>query len=102
MTIRSDVGNYVPKNEAVPSIRMRQQGTGCKHGVPVAIYRLLQKLAFGPEDISRMSAAYEEALLRLGLNDREDPLTEIVARRIVEIAQRGIKNPSDICSLALL
>ena len=50
-----------------------------------------------------MSAAYEEALPRLGLKDREDPLTEIVARRIiVEIAQRGIKNPSDICSLGLL
>ena len=28
----------------------------------IAIYRLLQQLAFGPEDINRMTAVYEECL----------------------------------------
>jgi hypothetical protein len=67
----------------------------------VAIYRLLQNAAFNPEDTKRMGAAYEQALVELGLNDRNDPLTEIVAKLIVEIAQTGEKNPETICALAL-
>jgi len=53
----------------------------------VAIYRLLQKSGFGPDDTLRMSEAYELALVELGLNDRNDPLTEIVAKLIIEVAQ---------------
>jgi hypothetical protein len=67
----------------------------------VAIYRLLQKSAFGPEDIARMEAAYEEALVVLKLKDRNDPLTETVAKFIVEAAQTGAKDPEMICTLAL-
>jgi hypothetical protein len=67
----------------------------------VAIYRLLQKSAFEPEDIERMIAAYELALVELTLIDRNDPLTETVARYIVEAAQTGEKNPNSICALAL-
>jgi hypothetical protein len=39
----------------------------------MAIDRLLQNAAFGPEDIERLSAAYEEALHLLQLSDRTDP-----------------------------
>lgn len=67
----------------------------------VAIYRLLQKSAFGPEDTRRMGEAYELALVALGLRDRNDPLTEIVAKLIVEIAQTGLKDPETICANAL-
>jgi hypothetical protein len=68
----------------------------------VAIYRLLQESAFGPEDTKRMGDAYELALVQLGLNDRSDPLTETVAKHIVEIAQTGVKESEMICALALL
>jgi hypothetical protein len=67
----------------------------------VAIYRLLQKSAFGPEDTKRMGEAYELALSQLGLSDRRDPFTEIVAKLIIEIAQTGEKDPSRICALAV-
>jgi hypothetical protein len=67
----------------------------------VAIYRLLQKSAFGPDDIKRMEDAYELALVQRGLTNRSDPLTEIVARLIIEIAQTGEKNHEKICALAL-
>jgi hypothetical protein len=67
----------------------------------MAIYRILQRSGFGPEQIERMSAAYEQALILLQLSDREDPFTEIVARRIIEIAQRGVADPTAICSLAI-
>jgi hypothetical protein len=62
----------------------------------VAIYRLLQKSAFDPEDTKRMGEAYEMALVSLGLKDRNDPLTEIIAQHIFEIAQTGEKDPKRI------
>jgi hypothetical protein len=55
----------------------------------VAIYRLLQRSAFGPEEIGFMAAAYEDALRVLGLSNRSDPITEIVANKVIEIAQTG-------------
>jgi hypothetical protein len=70
-------------------------------GASVAIHRLLQSAAFGPDDIEGMVQAYELALLRLGLRDRSDPLTEIVAKLIIDVAQTGEKKPEKICTLAL-
>jgi len=67
----------------------------------VAIYRLLQKAAFGPDDTKRMGDAFELALAQLGLNDRRDPLNEIIAKLIIETARTGEKDPHRICELAL-
>lgn len=67
----------------------------------MAIYRIMEKSAFEPADVQRMSEAYEDALRQLNLKDRNDPLTEIVARLIIEIAQTGEKDPRRICTLAL-
>jgi len=67
----------------------------------MAIYRLLQKSAFGPEEIERMTAAYEDALRVLGLTDRADPMTEILAKKIIEIAQTGERDPARIRTKAV-
>lgn len=67
----------------------------------MAIYRLLQKSAFGPEEIERMTTAYEDALQVLGLTDRADPLTEILAKKIIEIAQTGERDPAKIRAKAV-
>jgi len=52
----------------------------------------LQKTAFEPEDVKRMQVAYEQALILLELKDREDPITESIARLIIEVAQTGEKD----------
>jgi hypothetical protein len=67
----------------------------------MAIYRLLQGTAFSPEDVSRMTAAYEAALRLLQLTDRTDPVTEIVAKKIIEVARNGERDPPHICARAL-
>ena len=67
----------------------------------MAIYRLLQQSAFEPEDVERMASAYEQALIELRLVDRNDPLTELLAKLIVEVAQTGEKDPKTICAHAL-
>ena len=48
---------------------------------------------FGPEDIKVLSSAFEEALRELRLVDRTDPATQLVARRIIELAQQGERDP---------
>jgi len=67
----------------------------------VAIYRLLERSAFGPEEIAILAAAYEDALRILKLTDRADPMTEIVAKRIIEIGQTGVRDPAKLCALAI-
>jgi PAS domain-containing protein len=67
----------------------------------VAIYRLLQNSAFEPEDIEELTAAYEKSLVLLKLNSRTDPLTEIIAQKIIEVAQTGRKGADLICTTAL-
>ena len=41
-----------------------------------------------------METAFEDALRELGLVDRNDPATLMVARRIFELAERGERNPT--------
>lgn len=67
----------------------------------MAIYRILQNLPLGPEEIARLSAAYEQALRTVGIKDRNDPLTELIAKKIIEIGQTGVKDPDQICSRAV-
>jgi hypothetical protein len=67
----------------------------------VAIYRLLQRSAFGPEDIALLASAYEDALRALKLNDRDDPITQLVAKRIIEAAQTGLRDPDSLCATAI-
>jgi len=56
--------------------------------------RLLQYEAFSPEDISLITGAFESAVSVLGLTDRNDPETiERVARKIIECAQTGERDP---------
>jgi len=38
-------------------------------------------------------SAFEEALRELGLVDRTDPATHLVAKRIIELAQQGERDP---------
>ena len=68
---------------------------------PVAIYRIFKTIAFEPEAIAIMSAAYEDALRILQLADREDPITELVAKKIIEVAQSGVTSSVLIREMAL-
>jgi hypothetical protein len=40
-----------------------------------------------------LTTAYEEALRTLRLKDRSDPATEMIAKKIIELAQRGERDP---------
>jgi hypothetical protein len=59
----------------------------------MSIAHLLHGRAFSPEDIIVISAAFEDTLRTLGLADRDDPATKIVAKKILELASRGERDP---------
>jgi uncharacterized protein len=67
----------------------------------MAIYRLLQRSAFGQEDIDCVSKAYEHCLQQLGIDDRSDPITEKIARNVIEVAQTGVRDPLAISGRVL-
>ena len=65
------------------------------------IYPLLQKLPMGPDEIRCLASAYEQTLSALSLKDRNDPLTELIAKKIIKIAQTGVKDPAQISARAI-
>jgi hypothetical protein len=67
----------------------------------VTIHRLLQHSAFNQDDIDRMVAAYEHCVQILGLADRSDPVTDLIAKQIIEIAQTGERDPVVIATQVL-
>ncbi|KGJ70735.1 hypothetical protein ACVILJ_001207 [Bradyrhizobium diazoefficiens] len=65
------------------------------------IYRLLQNLPMGPEEVNRMTTAFDKALRTIGIKDRSDPMAEMIAKKIVEIAQTGVRDPAEISAQAI-
>jgi hypothetical protein len=64
---------------------------------------LLQKnMPMEPEEISRLRTAYEQALRGIGLVDRDDPLSEMVAKKVFKIAKSGVRDPADIAARAVV
>jgi hypothetical protein len=78
------------------------RATGTKtRSIELAIYRLLQNSTMQPDEISRVTAAYEQALHTLCVKDRDDPLTEMIAKTIIKIAQTGVHDAAQLSALAI-
>ena len=53
----------------------------------------LRDQAFDPETVEVMGKAFVTTCEALGLTDRTDAMTKLVAEKIIELAPRGFKNP---------
>jgi len=60
--------------------------------VPIREY-LDEKGAFSPEDLDAIGKAFAAALAKLGLRNLKDPMTEMIARRIIRAALAGERDP---------
>jgi len=68
----------------------------------MAIDQLLQFSVFEPEQIACMRAAYEDALDALHPMQRQGPITELVAKKIIiEVVQTGERDPDRLRERAL-
>jgi hypothetical protein len=61
-----------------------------------AIYALIERdsLSIGPEDVAKLVAGFESALTKLDLKDRNDPVTSLVAKLIIQLAKDGERDPN--------
>jgi hypothetical protein len=57
--------------------------------------------AFQPEAIRTMSLALESVCEALGLKMADDPATRLVAEKIIELAQRGVRDVDTLRMMAL-
>ena len=69
----------------------------------MAIYRLLRVDAepaggtsFSPEEVAQLTEAYEFVLASLELKDRDDPITELIAKKIIDLFGRGERDTLEI------
>jgi hypothetical protein len=67
----------------------------------VAIYGLLGSGAFDPEAVKAITTAYERVCIALEIDDRKDPLTETIAKKIIERAKAGELDAVRLCEAVL-
>ena len=68
----------------------------------MAIYRLIREASFDQTAITALTAAYERALVKMRLADRTDPLTELIAAKIIQVYRLGnTDDPHRLCNQAL-
>jgi hypothetical protein len=84
-----------------PAILMKTEPRRPALSEAMAIYKLIQNTAFEPKDIERLVTAYEQTLRALRLKDRSDPITLLVAEKVIAIGRLGIEDPAEISKLAL-
>src|SRR5262249_24200022 len=67
----------------------------------MAIYKLIANGSFGPDEIEVMRAAYEAALIDVGVTKPDEPITDLIAKSIVIVTATAESNPKEIMDSAL-
>jgi hypothetical protein len=57
----------------------------------------LNNTRFDPEAKRVMGVAFEMVRIALGLADRDDRANEMIAKRIIDLAKTGERNPDLLC-----
>jgi hypothetical protein len=65
------------------------------------ITQFLDGFKFDPEAKRVMGVAFEMTRAALRLTDRDDPVIAIVAKKIIELAKEGERNPDLLCERVL-
>ena len=61
--------------------------------LPISVPNEYGHEVFGPDTIAALATALEDALHQLRLTDRNHPAATIVAKRIIELARQGERDP---------
>jgi hypothetical protein len=69
------------------------------YAVPITPY--LAGQAFEPELIRQMSLALETVCGKLGMKLTDDPATRVVAQKMIELAQRGVRDAPTLSEMTL-
>jgi hypothetical protein len=77
---------------------------GATQGLDVPIRAILETEygpVFEPNDVTILVTAFEAALAKLRLGDRDDAMTVTVAKLIIQLAKDGERDPQKLCDGAL-
>jgi hypothetical protein len=69
--------------------------------VGMPIRQVIGNLAFEPADVEAMERALEAACVVLRLSKREESLRQIVARKVIEVAATGERDPEVLCQMVV-
>ena len=75
---------------------LRADGDGA-----MPINRLLRSSGLDPDKFELLDRAFELAFRSLGLVDRNDPMTELVAEKVIEVHELGVNDPAEIADIAV-
>jgi hypothetical protein len=67
----------------------------------MTIHPFLSGQEFDPETIQKMTDALERVCNALGLKMVDDPATRLIAEKVIEQAQRGVRDVSTLTALTL-
>jgi len=67
--------------------------------MPLSPY--LKGAVFDPKAIETMNRAFEAVRESLQITTGDDPIAEIAARKIIDLARNGERNPERLCALVL-
>lgn len=67
----------------------------------MSIRDLLEGAAFDPETIQALCAAYDKAKKELHDTGQPDVVREVIASKIIKLAETGERDPDRLCSGAL-
>ena len=67
----------------------------------MGIHKLIANGSFGPGEIRVMSEAYDAALVALQLSKDDDPITELIAKSILNVGAAGEGDPAQLAEHAI-
>ena len=67
--------------------------------MPIQPY--LQGQAFDPDTIRVMGSAFENVCKQLRILDKDDAVTKIVARTVIDMAQRGFRDEASLTAAVM-
>lgn len=67
--------------------------------MPIRPY--LQGQAFDPDTVRVMGVAFENACKELGIVDNRDAVTKIIARTVIDMAQRGYRDEESLTAAVM-
>jgi len=96
-------GNIIGQQNEKPGIdgESRDDNSRCSRGRLMPITQFLNGAKLDPETLRVVGVAFEIARVALRLAGRGDVAIEMVARRIIELARAGQRNPDLLCELVL-
>jgi hypothetical protein len=61
----------------------------------------LRREVFEPEDVHLLATVYEDIAKALGVTDRNASVSQLIARKLIELSQAGERDPDSLKELTI-